>query len=120
MRVVRATFHGGSLVEFRGVEARIRARDIVGSGLVGAVVPTGARVFGRADDEFVVLTRAFARTAVVFEAVESTFAEMTVGAARSVTAPTHTVTHVRRLHGGVTARITRNLSRSVAELWSPD
>jgi hypothetical protein len=56
----------------------------------------------------------------VFDAVDSTFAEMTVGAARIATAPTHTVTHVRRLHGGVTARITRNLSRSVAELWSPD
>jgi hypothetical protein len=66
---------------------------------------------GRADDEFVVLTRAFARTAVMFEAVEGTFAEMTVAAATSATAPTHTVTHVHRLHGGVTPRITRNLPR---------
>ena len=120
VRIVRATFHGGPLAEFRGVEAGGRARDIVGSRFVGVVVPTGARVFDGAEDEFVVLTRAFARTAVAFEAVDSNFAELTVTVARNATAPTHIVTRVRRLHGRAMPRITGNLPRSGVELWSVD
>ena len=120
VRIVRATFHGGPLVEFRGIEGRVCARDIVGARFVGVVVPTGARVFDRAEDEFVVLTRAFARAAVVSEAVENNFTELTAAVATSATAPTHIVTRARRLLGRTVPRITGNLPRSGVALWYPD
>jgi len=120
VRIVRATFHGGPLVEFRGIEGCVGARDIVGSRFVGVVVPTGARAFDRAADEFVVLTRAFVRAAVVSEAGESNFAEVTAAVARSATAPTHIAPRARRLLGRTVPRITGNLPRSGVALWYPD
>ena len=103
VRIVRATFHGGPLVEFRGIEGCV-----------------GARAFDRAADEFVVLTRAFVRAAVVSEAGESNFAEVTAAVARSATAPTHIATRTRRLLGRTVPRITGNLPRSGVALWYPD
>ncbi len=119
MRIVCATFHGGPLVEFRGAGARVRARDLVDSPLVGVVVPTRARDCDGAEDEFVVDTRAFARTAGVFEAVESNFAELTAVAARSATAPMHIATRGRRLHGRSMPRLSGNLPRFSVALWFP-